>query len=258
MRLILFDIDGTLLRDGIAAKIAFGRALRDTYQTSGPIEGFRFAGMTDPECVTEIMRLAGVEERTILARRDECLRRYVELLALEIREHQDAHLYPGVRELLERLNKLDTCWLTPDRNVLRGSAQAGALELSPTSARSLRRPTTRTAPCSPRSRSRRRVLSDTRRAETTVIGDTPRTSPGPRHRSPRRRGRDRSISREALARRSDAPSTFRGPRSRARHLPVIARRAERLRARWRTRPGLPISSRYPIRASALRDILLPP
>ena len=108
MRLILFDIDGTLLRDGIAAKIAFARALRDTYQTAGPIEGFRFAGMTDPECVTEIMRLAGVDERTILARRDECLRRYVELLAVEVREHQDAHLYPGVRELLERLNKLDS------------------------------------------------------------------------------------------------------------------------------------------------------
>ena len=122
MRLILFDIDGTLLRDGIAAKIAFARALRDTYQTAGPIEGFRFAGMTDPECVTEIMRLAGVEESTILARRDECLRRYVELLAVEVREHQDAHLYPGVRELLERLNKLDSVLV----GLLTGNVHRGA------------------------------------------------------------------------------------------------------------------------------------
>jgi phosphoglycolate phosphatase len=122
MRLILFDIDGTLLKDGIAAKIAFARALRETYQTTGPIEGFRFAGMTDPECVTEIMRLAGIDERTILARRDECLRRYVELLALEVREHQDAHLYPGVRELLERLNKLDHVLVgLLTGNVLRGA-----------------------------------------------------------------------------------------------------------------------------------------
>lgn len=122
MRLILFDIDGTLLRDGIAAKIAFARALRDTYQTTGPIEGFRFAGMTDPECVTEIMRQAGVEESTILARRDECLRRYVELLAVEVREHQDAHLYPGVRELLERLNKLDSVLV----GLLTGNVHRGA------------------------------------------------------------------------------------------------------------------------------------
>ncbi|HEU5311649.1 MAG TPA: hypothetical protein VFV24_09380, partial [Candidatus Eisenbacteria bacterium] len=60
-RLILFDIDGTLLRDGMAARIAFARALRETYQTTGPIESFRFCGMTDPECVTEIMRQAGVD-----------------------------------------------------------------------------------------------------------------------------------------------------------------------------------------------------
>jgi phosphoglycolate phosphatase len=122
MRLILFDIDGTLLRDGIAAKIAFARALRDTYQTAGSIEGFSFAGMTDPECVTEIMRLAGVDQSTILARRDECLRRYVELLAVEVREHQDAHLYPGVRELLERLNKLDNVLV----GLLTGNVRKGA------------------------------------------------------------------------------------------------------------------------------------
>jgi len=122
MRLILFDIDGTLLRDGIAAKIAFARALRDTYQTSGAIEGFSFAGMTDPECVSEIMRLAGIDERTILARREECLRRYVELLAIEVREHQDAHLYPGVRELLERLNKLDNALV----GLLTGNVLQGA------------------------------------------------------------------------------------------------------------------------------------
>ena len=104
MRLILFDIDGTLLRDGISSRIAFARALRETYNATGPIQDFKFAGMTDPECVTQIMRLAGVDDRTILTRRQECLRRYVELLQSEMRLHDDAKLYPGVRELLERLN----------------------------------------------------------------------------------------------------------------------------------------------------------
>ena len=122
MRLILFDIDGTLLRDGMAAKIAFARALRETYQTTGPIEGFRFAGMTDPECVTEIMRQAGVEDAVIHQRRQECLRRYVENLATEIRLHHDAVLFPGVRELLERLNKLDSVLVgLLTGNVLRGA-----------------------------------------------------------------------------------------------------------------------------------------
>lgn len=121
-RLILFDIDGTLLRDGIAARIAFARALRETYQTTGPIESFRFSGMTDPECVTEIMREAGVEEAVIHQRRDECLRRYVENLTTEIRLHQDAVLFPNVRELLERLNKLDGVLVgLLTGNVLRGA-----------------------------------------------------------------------------------------------------------------------------------------
>lgn len=122
MRLILFDIDGTLLRDGIAAKIAFARALRDTYQTVGPIETFRFAGMTDPECVTEIMRLAGVDESLIRLRRQECLRRYIEILPTEMRLHNDSVLFPGVRELLERLNRLDGVLVgLLTGNILRGA-----------------------------------------------------------------------------------------------------------------------------------------
>jgi len=122
MRLILFDIDGTLLRDGMASKIAFARALRETYNATGPINGFKFAGMTDPECVTEIMRLAGIDEQTIHLRRDECLRRYVELLRAEMPLHDDARLYPGVRELLERLNKLDDVLVgLLTGNVLRGA-----------------------------------------------------------------------------------------------------------------------------------------
>jgi len=122
MRLILFDIDGTLLREGLAPKIAFARALRETYDTPGPVGGFKFAGMTDPECVTEIMRLAGVDERTIHQRRGECLRRYVDHLAVEMRNHDGAKLFPGVRELLERLNKLENVLVgLLTGNVVRGA-----------------------------------------------------------------------------------------------------------------------------------------
>jgi len=122
MRLILFDIDGTLLREGMADKIAFARALRETYNATGPINGFKFAGMTDPQCVTELMRLAGIDDQTIHLRRDECLRRYVELFRAEMPHHQDNKLYPGVRELLERLNKLDDVLVgLLTGNVLRGA-----------------------------------------------------------------------------------------------------------------------------------------
>ncbi len=107
MRLVLFDIDGTLLREGLAPKLAFARALRETYDTPGPLGAFKFAGMTDPECVVGIMRLAGLPEDVIHERVDECLRRYVEHLAVEMRNHDGARLFPGVRELLEQLSRRD-------------------------------------------------------------------------------------------------------------------------------------------------------
>ena len=104
MRLALFDIDGTLLREGIAPKLAFARALRETFETTGPISGFRFAGMTDPQCVAEIMRMAGIADTVIQERRDACLERYVTHLRVEMRNHDGAKLFPGVKELLVRLS----------------------------------------------------------------------------------------------------------------------------------------------------------
>lgn len=122
MRLVLFDIDGTLLREGLAPKIAFARALRETYNTTGPVQNFKFAGMTDPECVVEIMRMAGVDDETILDRRPECLRRYVDHLAVEMQNHDGAKLFSGVHELLERLNKLENVLVgLLTGNILRGA-----------------------------------------------------------------------------------------------------------------------------------------
>ncbi len=122
MRLVLFDIDGTLLREGLAPKLAFARALRETYDTVGPVSGFKFAGMTDPECIVEIMRLAGVPDPLIYARRDDCLRRYVEHLRVEMRNHDGARLFPGVRELLEGLSRRDDVLV----GLLTGNVSGGA------------------------------------------------------------------------------------------------------------------------------------
>jgi phosphoglycolate phosphatase len=123
MRLALFDIDGTLLREGIAPKLAFARALRETFDTTGPISGFRFAGMTDPQCVAEIMRMAGIADDVIQERRDQCLERYVTHLRVEMRNHDGAKLFPGVKELLHRLHGRDDVLV----GLLTGNVQPGAM-----------------------------------------------------------------------------------------------------------------------------------
>src|SRR2546422_10394412 len=62
MRLILFDIDGTLLWTNGAGRRAIHRALLDEMGTAGPIDGYRFDGKTDPQIVRELLELAGHPE----------------------------------------------------------------------------------------------------------------------------------------------------------------------------------------------------
>lgn len=63
-RLVLFDIDGTLVRGG-PAKDAFHAAMLEVYGTTGPIEGHDFSGKTDPQIARELLREAGLRDEHI-------------------------------------------------------------------------------------------------------------------------------------------------------------------------------------------------
>ena len=59
-RLILFDIDGTLLATDGAGRRAFERCLRALFGRTGPIETYDFHGKTDPQIVYELLAHDGV------------------------------------------------------------------------------------------------------------------------------------------------------------------------------------------------------
>ncbi|MBM3269416.1 MAG: HAD family hydrolase [Candidatus Sericytochromatia bacterium] len=102
MRLVLFDIDGTLLSTGRAGADALLRALAETYGTTGPIERWSFGGKTDPQIVWELMTEAGVDPVVVEARFDAVIDRY--LAHLEARmDPARIKLKPGVTPLLEAL-----------------------------------------------------------------------------------------------------------------------------------------------------------
>lgn len=63
-RLLLFDIDGTLLSGG-PAKDAFHEALLDVFGTAGPIESWEFSGKTDPQIARELLVQAGLDDAAI-------------------------------------------------------------------------------------------------------------------------------------------------------------------------------------------------
>src|SRR5260370_180013 len=105
MRLILFDIDGTLLWTAGAGRRAIHRALLDEMGTAGPIEGYRFDGKTDPQIVSELLELAGHPEARSEDRVTAVCRRYVELLTAELEKpNQATKVYPGLTQHLAALH----------------------------------------------------------------------------------------------------------------------------------------------------------
>ena len=61
IRLVLFDIDGTLLHTGGAGIKAFARALATEFGVSDGVERVRFSGRTDVSLVREFFTLEGIE-----------------------------------------------------------------------------------------------------------------------------------------------------------------------------------------------------
>jgi phosphoglycolate phosphatase-like HAD superfamily hydrolase len=103
-KLVLFDIDGTLLWSDGAGRTAIRRALIDEMGTTGPIDEYSFAGKTDRQIVRDLMLAVQHPEAESEAHLDRICNRYTELLERELgTPNRDLKVYVGVRELLDQL-----------------------------------------------------------------------------------------------------------------------------------------------------------
>jgi len=104
-RLVLFDIDGTILLSAGAGKRAIFAALAPEVDDTAIWEGIRFDGKTDPQIVTEMLTAAG-QAAPSPERVQALCNRYAGMLEreLEVSGHR-TRVLPGVMTLLDRLEQ---------------------------------------------------------------------------------------------------------------------------------------------------------
>jgi phosphoglycolate phosphatase-like HAD superfamily hydrolase len=121
-RLVLFDIDGTLLHSHGAGRRAMEAALLETFGTKGS-PTYRYDGKTDKQIVRDLMRGEGFDDAAIDARMPQLLDTYVAGLQREIASsHTRVEVLAGVMPLLDALVHRSHCIV----GLLTGNLEPGA------------------------------------------------------------------------------------------------------------------------------------
>ena len=121
-RLVLFDIDGTLLHSHGAGRRAMEAALIRTFGTQGSAS-YRYDGKTDKQIVRDLMRAEGFSDETIDDRMPRLLDDYVQGLQREIASPDTrVEALVGVMPLLDALVRRAHCVV----GLLTGNLEPGA------------------------------------------------------------------------------------------------------------------------------------
>jgi phosphoglycolate phosphatase-like HAD superfamily hydrolase len=123
-RLILFDIDGTLLLSASAGRHAIQAAFAEEFADLAFFDQVRFDGKTDPQIVGELYAAAGVPERGTPERTQAILDRYLGYLEREVASRADrVRPLPGIVPLLDALAERPAALVgLLTGNIVRGAA----------------------------------------------------------------------------------------------------------------------------------------
>jgi phosphoglycolate phosphatase len=103
-RLVLFDVDLTLIGRSQCHHDAFAYAFKKVYNVDTDIKIINYGGMTDPNIAIEVLKKVGLKEELILSKLDECMDTIVDYFQKNVKR-DTIPILPGVKELLELLNK---------------------------------------------------------------------------------------------------------------------------------------------------------
>jgi phosphoglycolate phosphatase-like HAD superfamily hydrolase len=103
-KLVLFDIDGTLVRIEGISRNALIDALRQTYGTEGNAASHSFAGKMDGVIIYEILHECGFKQDDIWQKFEEVKETYISIFR-ERAQKEHVTVLNGVRELVSQLHK---------------------------------------------------------------------------------------------------------------------------------------------------------
>ena len=104
MKLILFDIDGTLIRSHGGGRAALQATLEEIFGTAGPIDTYRMGGKTDLRIISDLLTAANIQSAEFMPK----LQSIYELMvkkAEEIFPEKKMVQCAGVHELLAALKE---------------------------------------------------------------------------------------------------------------------------------------------------------
>jgi phosphoglycolate phosphatase-like HAD superfamily hydrolase len=101
-KLVLFDIDGTLVDCGPQVRPLFAAALVEVFGTAGAIDDYDFAGKTDPGIALDLLTTAGFPADAVRAGLPRLRASYLDRLAGAL-DRQRMRLLPGVPEIVPQL-----------------------------------------------------------------------------------------------------------------------------------------------------------
>jgi phosphoglycolate phosphatase-like HAD superfamily hydrolase len=124
MRLVLFDIDGTLIDSGGAGVRALDLSMKELFAVENAFQGISMAGKTDTQIIREgLVKHELSTDKTL----DAVINAYLRYLAQEINNDRK-HVKPGIYEILVELQTLSNV----EMGLLTGNLEKGArIKLEP-------------------------------------------------------------------------------------------------------------------------------